>query len=40
MPEGPEIRLAADEVATALVGLKTTAVDFAFPNEHIRTHTP
>jgi hypothetical protein len=31
MPEGPEIRLAADEVATALVGLKATAVDFAFP---------
>jgi formamidopyrimidine-DNA glycosylase len=31
MPEGPEIRLAADEVATALVGLKATAVDFDFP---------
>jgi len=31
MPEGPEIRLAADEVATALVGHKATAVEFAFP---------
>ncbi len=30
MPEGPEIRRAADELATALVGRKTTAVEFAF----------
>ena len=31
MPEGPEIRLAADEVATALVGQRAAAVEFAFP---------
>jgi endonuclease-8 len=31
MPEGPEIRLAADEVARALLGRQTTAVEFAFP---------
>jgi endonuclease-8 len=30
MPEGPEIRLAADEVAHALVSRRTTAVEFAF----------
>jgi endonuclease-8 len=34
MPEGPEIRLAADEVASALVARPTTAVEFAFP--HLR----
>jgi len=34
MPEGPEIRLAADEVAEALVKRPTTAVEFAFP--HLR----
>jgi len=31
MPEGPEIRLAADEVATALVSRPATRVEFAFP---------
>jgi formamidopyrimidine-DNA glycosylase len=31
MPEGPEIRRAADAVETALKGLKTTAVWFAQP---------
>ena len=31
MPEGPEIRLAADEVARALLTWQTTAVEFAFP---------
>jgi len=31
MPEGPEIRLAADDVARALVARPTTAVEFAFP---------
>ncbi len=31
MPEGPEIRLAADEVAKALVSRQTTRVEFAFP---------
>jgi endonuclease-8 len=31
MPEGPEIRLAADEVAKALVGKPTTRIEFAFP---------
>ena len=30
MPEGPEIQLAADAVAAALVGRPTTAVFFAF----------
>jgi endonuclease-8 len=30
MPEGPEIRLAADEVARALLSRQTTAVEFAF----------
>ena len=30
MPEGPEIRRAADELAAALVGRKTTLVEFAF----------
>lgn len=30
MPEGPEIRLAADKVAEAVVGRPTTAVFFAF----------
>lgn len=34
MPEGPEIRRAADEVAAALVGRETTAVEFAFA--HLR----
>jgi len=31
MPEGPEIRLAADDVADAIAGLETTRVWFAFP---------
>jgi len=31
MPEGPEIRLAADKVAKVLVGEPVTAVEFAFP---------
>ena len=31
MPEGPEIRLAADEVAKALVGSPATSVEFALP---------
>lgn len=30
MPEGPEIRIAADKVANALAGRKTTSVFFAF----------
>ena len=30
MPEGPEIRLAADEVANALVGREVIEIDFAF----------
>ena len=30
MPEGPEIQLAADEVAAAIAGRPTTAVSFAF----------
>ena len=34
MPEGPEIRLAADEVARALVARPATRVEFAFP--HLR----
>ncbi len=34
MPEGPEIRRAADEVGVALVGRKTTVVEFAF--QHLR----
>ncbi len=38
MPEGPEIRRAADEVAAALVGRKTTAVEFAF--ERLRRFEP
>lgn len=32
MPEGPEIRLAADEVARALVARPATRVEFAFPH--------
>ena len=36
MPEGPEIRLAADEVAAAIVGRKTTAIFFAFA--HLKPH--
>lgn len=36
MPEGPEIRLAADEVANAIVGKETTAVFFAF--EHLKPY--
>ena len=31
MPEGPEIRLAADEIANAIVGKPTVEVTFAFP---------
>ena len=38
MPEGPEIRLAADEVATAIVDLPTTEVVFAF--EHLKEFEP
>lgn len=38
MPEGPEIRLAADEVAAALVGRKTTEVFFAFG--HLKEFEP
>ena len=34
MPEGPEIRLAADKIEKALAGLETTRVEFAFP--HLR----
>ena len=34
MPEGPEIRLAADEVENALVPRRTTRVEFAFPELH------
>ncbi len=36
MPEGPEIRLAADEVAAAVVDRPTTAVFFAF--EHLKKY--
>lgn len=36
MPEGPEIRLAADEVANAIVGRPTTAVFFAF--DHLKPY--
>ena len=36
MPEGPEIRLAADEVAEAIVGRETTAVFFAF--DHLKRY--
>jgi endonuclease-8 len=32
MPEGPEIRLAADSIAKALVSRKTTKVFFAYPH--------
>lgn len=32
MPEGPEIRLAADQVANVLVGNKIVDVSFAFPD--------
>ena len=38
MPEGPEIRLAADEVATAIVDRPTTEVLFAF--EHLKEFEP
>ena len=31
MPEGPEIRLAADKIAEAIVGKPTTEVFFEFP---------
>ena len=31
MPEGPEIRLAADRVASILLGEKITAADFGLP---------
>lgn len=34
MPEGPEIRLAADEIENALVSRRTTRVEFAFPELH------
>ncbi len=34
MPEGPEIRLAADEVGKALVGKTTIEVDFSQPHLH------
>lgn len=34
MPEGPEIRLAADDIASALVARPVTAIEFAFP--HLR----
>ncbi|MCP4471039.1 MAG: hypothetical protein GY815_10190 [Gammaproteobacteria bacterium] len=34
MPEGPEIRLAADEVARALVARPATRIEFAFPHLH------
>ena len=34
MPEGPEIRLAADEIAKALVGRRVTRIGFAF--EHLK----
>ncbi|MEZ4663235.1 MAG: endonuclease VIII [Caldilineaceae bacterium] len=38
MPEGPEIRLAADEVAHALVGRKAAKVFFAF--DHLKSYEP
>ncbi|MEM8266513.1 endonuclease VIII, partial [Morganella morganii] len=31
MPEGPEIRRAADKLAAAVIDQPLTAVDFAFP---------
>jgi endonuclease-8 len=38
MPEGPEIRRAADEVAAAIVGTPTEAVNFAF--DHLKQYEP
>ena len=38
MPEGPEIRLAADQIAHALVGKTTTTISFAFP--HLQQYEP
>lgn len=38
MPEGPEIRLAADKLANAVVGRPTTGVSFAF--EHLSEFEP
>ncbi len=38
MPEGPEIRRAADEVAAAVVGTPTEAVNFAF--DHLKQYEP
>lgn len=38
MPEGPEIRLAADQIAQAIVGYPTSEVYFAF--EHLKDFQP
>lgn len=38
MPEGPEIRRAADRIARAIVDQPLVAVEFAFP--HLRHHQP
>lgn len=38
MPEGPEIRLAADAIAAAIVGRPTTGVTFAF--DHLKHYEP
>lgn len=39
MPEGPEIRRAADKLAAAVIDQPLTAVDFAFPQlKHYRQH--
>ncbi|CAI1637934.1 DNA glycosylase/AP lyase Nei [Serratia entomophila] len=39
MPEGPEIRRAADKLAAAVIGRPLTEVDFAFPQlKHYRQH--
>jgi len=38
MPEGPEIKLAADEVAAAISGRETTEVCFAF--NHLKAYEP
>ena len=38
MPEGPEIRLAADEIASALVGQTVERIEFSF--EHLKRFEP
>lgn len=38
MPEGPEIKRAADTLSTALVGKNALLVEFAFPHLHAHGH--